>query len=325
MTPKENLLQVLNWGTPEYVPLSGQCILPVGMPILNMIEMPLRQSGYDMFGVHWLVNSAGSMHDTSKLTFEDINDWKKYVKFPDLDAMDFTPFAEAELSRIDRSQFMLAYFGCAGIYERLAAFMGFENMFIAFMEEPEACKEYFDAMADWKIKLFRKIHEAYHLDIYTYFDDIATARGLFMSLDVYRNLIKPYQKKIADAVRAEGVIFEMHCCGKCEDALEDFVDLGATMWHSAQSMNDLAAIQKAFKGRLVIEGGWDSEGSCSHITATEDDLRKEVRRNMEEYGKNGGFILCPVLLNERGNSLLNGDDRMPALYDEYEKTKYCIR
>lgn len=324
MTPKENLLQVLNWGSPEYVPMSGECIANVGIPILNMIEQPLRQSGYDMFGVHWLVNAAGSMHDTSIIMFEEISEWREHVKFPDLDTMDFTPFAQAELSKIDRSQKMITFCSCTGIYERLAAFMGFENMFMAFMEDPDECKAYFEAMADWKIKLFKKVHEAYHLDIFTYFDDIATARGLFMSPQTYRELIKPYQKKIADAVRAEGVIFEMHCCGKCEDVLEDFVEIGTTMWHSAQSMNDLAGIQKRFKGRLVIEGGWDSEGPCSLISATEEDLREEVRRNMREYGKNGGFILCPVLLNEKGNSLIVGDERMPALFDEYEKTKYCI-
>ena len=72
-------------------------------------------------------------------------------------------------------------------------------------------------------------------------------------------------------------------------------------------------------------GGWDTEGPCSFIGATEEQLREEVRRNMETYGKNGGFILVPVLLNEKGNSMMVGDDRLPALMDEYEKTKYCLK
>lgn len=324
MTPKENLFQVINWGKPEYVPMTGECMATVGMPVINMIEQPLTKSGYDMFGVHWLVNAAGAMHDTSIITFEDISEWRDYVKFPDLDSLDFKPFAEQELAQIDRNEKALVFYSLTGIYERLAAYMGFENMFMAFIEDPDECKAYFDAMSDWKIKLFKKVNEAYHIDIFTYFDDVATARGMFISPDTYRDLIKPYQKKIADAVRAEGVVFQMHCCGKCESVLEDFVEVGATMWHSAQTMNDLVGIQERFKGRLVIEGGWDSEGPCSMISATEEDLREEVRRNMKEYGKNGGFILCPTLLNEKGNSLLIGDDRMPALFDEYEKTKYCL-
>lgn len=53
-------------------------------------------------------------------------------------------------------------------------------------------------------------------------------------------------------------------------------------------------------------GGWDTEGPCSFIGATEEQLREEVRRNMETYGKNGGFILVPVLLNEKGNSMMVG-------------------
>lgn len=34
--------------------------------------------------------------------------------------------------------------------------------------------------------------------------------------------------------------------------------MGAKLWHSAQSMNDLKGIGKKYKGKLTIEGGWDS-------------------------------------------------------------------
>lgn len=324
MTPKENLLEVLNWGKPEYVPMTGECISTVGMPFINMLEQPLRQSGYDAFGVHWLVNQAGAMHDTSQLLFTEISEWRDYVKFPDLDALDFTSTAQAELAGIDRNRKMVAFYGVTGVYERLAAFMGFENLLCALLEDPDECRAFFDAMADWKIKLFHKLNEAYHLDMYVYFDDVATVRGLFMSPETYREVIKPAQAKIARAVLDEGVRFCMHCCGRCEDIMEDFVEIGATVWNSAQTVNDLKGIQERFRGRLVIEGGWDTEGPCSLIGASADDLRAEVRRNMEEYGRNGGFILLPTILNQKGNSLIVGDDRMPALLDEYEKTKYCF-
>ena len=38
---------------------------------------------------------------------------------------------------------------------------------------------------------------------------------------------------------------------------------------------------------------------------------------MEEYGNQGAFILCPVLVSETGTSVLTGkDDCFPALFDE---------
>ena len=37
MTPKQNMLETIRWGNPEYVPLSSLASVGVGMPIINMI------------------------------------------------------------------------------------------------------------------------------------------------------------------------------------------------------------------------------------------------------------------------------------------------
>ena len=38
MNPKENLLEVLNWGSPEYVPISDVGKVTVGFPLMMMLE-----------------------------------------------------------------------------------------------------------------------------------------------------------------------------------------------------------------------------------------------------------------------------------------------
>lgn len=144
------------------------------------------------------------------------------------------------------------------------------------------------------------------------------AKQTFMSPDVYRELIKPFDKRIVDAVKARGVLFQRHCCGKCEDLLEDFVETGVRLWHSAQPMNDISGLLDKYRGRLAIEGGWDSSGPASYLWADEEMIREEVRRCMTEY-KKPGFILMPTLLNERGNSLFVGDERLTSLEDEWRK------
>ena len=319
MTPKQNMLETIRWGNPEYVPLSSLASAAVGMPIINMIEQPLRQSGYDGFGVYWHVTPEGSISDSSHFMFEDIADWKEHVKFPDLDAIDFQAISQMELANIDREQKLVCAMGLTGIFERMVAFMGFENTLCALVEDPEGCMEFFEAVTEFRIRLINKLIDAYDPDIYIYFDDVATANSLFMSPETYRKVIKPFHKKIVEAVTSRGVIFEMHVCGKCEELLEDYIEIGATMWHSAQTMNDLPGILKRCRGRLIVEGGWDTSGPCSYNDSTEEQVRAEVRRCISEYGQNGGFILTPVLMNERGNSLIVGDKRLEYVRDEWEK------
>ena len=69
-------------------------------------------------------------------------------------------------------------FGCGnGVFERLAALMGFEEALIALAEEPEACNELMTAITDYKIAFAKKVKQYYDPDLFTNYDDIATERG----------------------------------------------------------------------------------------------------------------------------------------------------
>lgn len=52
MTARENALEVLHWGKPEYVPLSTDAIQLVGM-IPGDFDGPMK-GGKDLFGVPWV-------------------------------------------------------------------------------------------------------------------------------------------------------------------------------------------------------------------------------------------------------------------------------
>ena len=292
LTPRENVLEVINWGKPEYIPMLLEAFYLCGLGTVPFFEQPWA-SGKDPFGTNWIVTKEGAMPDVSTVLFDDIADWKKYVKFPDVEAVDISTIAEEELSKIDRNQAMMLFIHPCGIFERLAAFMGFENALIALITDPDSCKDFFDAMTDYRIKVAGKIIDAYHPDGYCNADDVASAKSTFMSPEVYRELIKPYHKKFGDYITSRGLVYMQHTCGRCEAILEDFIDEGVKVWMSAQVMNDLPAIQKRFKGRMAIEGGWDSQGKPGYMNATDEEVRSEIRRVVADYGKGGGFIVSP--------------------------------
>lgn len=320
MNPKENLMEHIYNGKPEYMPMTIADIQMCGM--FYPLEQPV-QPGKDIFGIPWQVTVEGPIPQPGFVMFDDIADWKNYVKFPDLDDYDFKAFAAAEAAAIpqaDRKEKAYSLITACGLWERLIAFMGFENALYALQEDPDACKEFFEAMADFKIQSINKLIDAYGPDIFIICDDLSHARGLFMSPDTYRSLIKPAEKRIAEAISARGVIYQKHCCGKCEELIPDFIDVGAKMWHSAQKMNDIEGILDRYKGQLVVEGGWDTQGTASTIGATEEDIRKETIRCMESY-KKPGFILCPALFNEQGNGFFNNDPRTVYIVEEWMKQR----
>ncbi|BFL49071.1 uroporphyrinogen decarboxylase family protein [Lactonifactor longoviformis] len=322
MTSRENCLATIYGEKADYVPLAIDEI-SISYLLISFLEQPL-QAGNDIWGCPWISTKEGSLHKPGFKLFEEIDEWEKYVKIPDLDLFDFKAMAEQGkhlMPHPDPEQKVISFIDGGGLFLRLCSFMGFENALISLATDPESCMDLFEALTQFRLKFIDKFCEACHVDVYTYGDDIATSSSLFMNPDTYRKVIKPFDKRIAEHVRSKGMIFERHCCGKCEDVIPDFIEMGVQMWQSAQPVNNIAGILDTYQGRLAVEGGWDSSGAVSRVEATTEEIRAEVRRCLTEY-KKPGFILWPSLLNEKGNSVLVGDDRLDDLRDEWEKHRF---
>jgi len=324
MSARENMLRMMRWEEPEYVPLTDDANAFVGFGFMAATDEPMAPGlGYDGFGVPWKVDALGGVPDnTQPPLLDDICDWEEKVTFPDLDAIDFKAMAAVECANIDRENKVVVHMNAVGPFERLVALMGYEEGLIALASDPDECRDFFEAFTDYKVELAKRIIDAYRPDTFYYYDDIANANNLFMSPETYRELIKPYHARVAKAVRERDVIYIQHCCGHCEEVVPDFVEFGAQVWDSAQPMNDLVGIQERFRGKLVVEGGWQSQGRPGMLDATEEEVREETKRCMLEYGKHGGYNLMPVMVNEKGPSYLVGDDRMPALIETWKKYRY---
>ena len=107
---------------------------------------------------------------------------------------------------------------------------------------------------------------------------------------MYRDLVKPQHRRVNDACRQMGILPIIHCCGKCESLIEDFIDEGFIAWASAQPMNDIAGLAEKYGDRFTIIGGYDTNGFPGTMAADEAAVEKEVLRCINEYGKNGGYL-----------------------------------
>lgn len=324
LTPKENALRTLHWETAEYVPASFEAYHASGFFVRNVQEHPMK-AGKDVFGVPWISNYMGMMHKPGFVMFEEMEDWEKYVKFPNLDDYDFHALAKAEFdfNPVNREQKLVQIFSGGAQFMRLNALMGMENSLMALAADPESCMDFFEAYTDYRIEVINRTIDAYHPDIYVISEDIAQARGLFMSPECYRKVIKPFHARMAEAINKRGVISSMHICGKCEEVIPDLVEMGYQQWQVAQDLNDVAGILDTYKGKLSIEGGWTATEKATFLTDEDDAcaLREEVRRIMREY-KKPGFVMFTCVFNEKGDLQRTGDPRWNELVDEWDKTRW---
>jgi hypothetical protein len=330
LSPRENYLRTLRHEENEYMPLFlglGPAADATFVGVLSPTDWGQEFAGWvDGFGVRWVTTDfavGGKIPAPGEFILKDVTRWKKDITIPDVEKYDWQKFAEQEcaLFNIDRDKQALCFLANAGVWERFAALMGFEDAMIALIEEPEACNELFTAITDHKIRLAEKAAKYYKADVFINFDDIATERNLFMSPETFRNLIKPHWKRLHNAVKNLGMIPVQHICGYAETCIEDYIETGAAGWNSTQPTNDVAGILDKYGDRFCIEGGWDTNGKPSQPGSTIEDVEAEVERCFREYGGKKGFIFFPMIL--ASTDMKDSDAKNTVMLETANKLRFA--
>lgn len=300
MSPRENYLAVLNHEKPDFVPDLCMDAAMVGGAFETFENGPLG-GGYDDFGLKWLCTQSANgqaVPDPTCHPIPDILEWESYLKLPDLDKIDWEGYAAQQLAAVDRDNKVVIYGTWNSIFLRFSHLLGFEDALCAMYEEPEACMDMLKAITDYKCRLVDYIAKYFKPDVITHYDDVCTERGPFMSPETYRQMIKPFHKQFNDAIKSYGIMPSQHCCGKCEDLIGDFIDEGAVSWEAAQPSNDIAAIQKKYGDRIVVVGGYDTNGIPGQPGVTDEIIEKEVKRMLDTYAPQGSFASMSFLLSD---------------------------
>ena len=244
---------------------------------------PSEYGGNDMFGIPWVYEkeAGGSMVPTGFALFDDANDWKDYVKFPNFDEWDWeTSAAENNDTWLGRGRFSLANI-TTGWFERLISFMGFEDAAVAMVDEDQedAVIELFDALSDCYCDLIDHFHKYYpNLDGFYIHDDWGTALQPFFSFNAAEDLIVPAMKKVTDHIHELGMFAELHSCGNHGAVqLPNIIAAGWDAW-APQPLNDIDALFQQYGDKIMLSP------MLPDITGMSDDeARAAAREYVQKY------------------------------------------
>jgi len=136
-------------------------------------------------------------------------------------------------------------------------------------------------------------------DIVVYEDDLGQQDRTLLSPEMYRKLVKPRQKKLFAEIKQRGsekLKILMHSDGSIYEILPDLLEIGVDILNpiqvSAAGMSP-EGLKKEFGRDLVFWGaGADSQGVLSF--GTPDEVRQEVRANIEALAPGGGYVFSSI-------------------------------
>jgi len=257
----------------------------------------------DEWGIGWRKPKEGGfyydMYIHPLAGAEKIEDFKRF-KFPDpLDDHRFQNLRRDAAAAAEQGKAVALAGPCSGILEMYAWTRGFEQCYVDLAINHAYVTYMLDRIVEFKREFWqRALFEVGDLvDVVLEADDMAGQQSLLFSPETYRKIIKPRHERLFSFIKRQASVkLFFHSCGAIRPLIGDLIDVGIDILNpiqiSAAGM-DLKELKQEYGRDLAFWGGGvDTQGVLG--TGTPEEVRENVRRNMEALAAGGGFVFAAV-------------------------------
>ena len=194
---------------------------------------------------------------------------------------------------------------CAGLTEMSLRIRGYDTWFMDTMIDPEGVKSLLDLLVDHKIVYWELLAEILlekgvldQVQVVAEADDLGTQNSLLLSPDSLQDIVMPRITRLMQYLKKQFPSAKtfFHTDGSVKQIIPDLIEAGIDILnpiqYSAEGM-DLVELKKEFGKDLVFWGGGiDTQEVLNK--ATPEQVRDEVKRNIEILAPGGGYVFTTV-------------------------------
>ena len=190
--------------------------------------------------------------------------------------------------------------GISGVVYEICWYMrGLEQWLCDTIERPDFCARLLDRTLRFWLDWFRLFLDEVGdlVDVIMIGDDLAGQRGPLFRLDFYRKVVQPRHAELVAAIRSRtDARIWYHTCGACSRLIPDLLRNGIQVLNPVQigaEDMDPAALKRRWGKELAFWGGAiDSQHALP--SGSPEEVREEVRRNLEIWKPGGGYVFNNV-------------------------------
>lgn len=196
---------------------------------------------------------------------------------------------------------------CAGLFEMGQRLRGMENFLCDVLADPDNAEIVLDTFTELKMQFWEMAMDELGdvVDIVVEADDYGAQESQLISPATFRKLMKPRLQAIFALIKKKfnakkpagerGWLF-FHSCGSIRQIIPDFIEIGVDILnpvHVNAAGMEPAQLKKDFGSEMTFWGG-GVETQNVLPRGTPENVRENVKRNLEALMPDGGFVFNTV-------------------------------
>jgi uroporphyrinogen decarboxylase len=177
-----------------------------------------------------------------------------------------------------------------GPFWQAREWLGFENLCMMLVEEPDLVLEMIGVWRDFVIGVLEQVFAQIEVDDIHLSEDMAYKAHSMISPAMCRRFLLPTWAAWGDVIKSNGrkTVYSMDSDGYIGELIPLWIEAGITMCDPIEvaAHNDIIAFRKQFGKRMAYRGGIDKRA----LARGGDELRAEVMRVVPPLLVDGGFI-----------------------------------
>lgn len=180
--------------------------------------------------------------------------------------------------------------GPGGVLENAIALVGYENLCLMIIDDPQLAGDVFDAVGSRLLRYYEIACRNKNVGAAISNDDWGHNQQTMLSPEDMRRYVIPWHRKIVKAIHAAGMPAILHSCGNLAQVMDDIIDdIGYDGKHSYE--DKIMPVEQAYERygrRIAILGGIDVDFVCR---STPDAIRARCRAMLKQTDTRGGYAL----------------------------------
>ena len=254
----------------------------------------------------------------------DVTRWRETVHAPELAANCTEGWEQCrtEARQACGQEKLLAGFMGTGIFEQCHFLMGFEDTLTNLYEHPQEMHELIEYITEYRLGYVKLLIDRLQPDVIFSHDDWGTKDALFMKPEMWRAFFKEPYRRFYGYIRSRGCIAIHHADSYLAPIVEDMAEIGIQVWQGVLPENDIPALQRRLKGRLVLMGGMGA--AIDRADAGPEEIRAYAARRLAECCPLGHFIPS-ITYGLPGTVYPHVDRYINEAIDEYNRRLHLPR